>query len=78
MNSQDKDNRTALLPVAGSATVTCVDLHLKAGADVNIRSKDGSVVISNTAVSGCSGKLKLWIEAGADVNATGPLQLYTK
>ena len=39
---------------------------------MNIRSKHGSVVISNTAVPGCSGKLKILIEAGADVNATGP------
>ena len=53
-------------------TVTCVELLLKAEADVNTRSKHGSAVISNAAVSGCSGKLKLLIEAGADVNATRP------
>ena len=38
----------------------------------NMRSKQGRAVIPNAAQSGCSGKLKLLIEAGADVNATGP------
>ena len=61
-------NNTALRSVARSATVTCVQL-LKAGADV---SKYDSVVILNAAKAGCSERLKLLIEAGAHVNATGP------
>ena len=39
-------------------TVACVERLLKAGADVNIRSKHGRTVIPNAEKSGCSGKLK--------------------
>ena len=56
-------------------TVTCVELLLKAETDVNTWSKHGKAVIPDAAKSGCSGKLKLLIEAGADVNATGPYRM---
>ena len=68
INHTDSNGFTALLGASQNGFTKCVDLLLKAGADVNIQTRDKNTALILAATWGHPQCLQLMIDAGADMN----------
>ena len=68
MNSCDKNGTTPVMAAAERCYVNCLEMLLKAGADVNIGDNMNKTAINKAAVSGRDKCVKMLIKEGADVN----------
>ena len=61
-------NLTALMYASKKGHTTCVNLLLKAGADVNLKDRDDMTALMYGATNGYDDCVELLLKAGADVN----------
>ena len=69
MNTEQANLDKGLLASAANGHEKCVELLIKAGADVNTAAGDGKSVLMTAATRGHDGCVKELIEAGADVKS---------
>ena len=70
VNVQDATGGT-LMMAAAQGTPKCIQLLVKAGADLNARGPDGLRPLDIAALAGSPENIRALIEAGAEVNAHG-------